>query len=323
MTLAADGREGKCKKDLAALKEKVKNDPFYIRTLERRANFKSIEELDDMTNLAEKQFVLFQKAVNTKPSIVEPVVNLAEVYNKLGLFDKAVHYFSLSIRRHPEYMKARYGLARLCADLGFDKKAVSEYEEILRLERANLAAYARVICQYDSIIEKRKKDGEDASIYVEARKVPYTYLKGLTLKGLSEKINNYALGLAWEKIGNFEEAIIAYQKDLRKNPKDSLTLLALGNVYLKEQQYDEAIQFCKKVIMVQPQNKEAYFNLGVAYSNLHQYANAIENYKNRNRSKVNIPKEKMALVAGFTMENIFYNLGGSFRPSYRPLNDAI
>src|SRR3989338_3671023 len=50
---------------------------------------------------------------------------------------------------------------------------------------------------------------------------------------------------------------------------------------------------------------------------------AIENYKNRNRSKVNIPKEKMTLVAGFTMENVFYNLGGSFRPSYRPLNDAI
>ena len=50
---------------------------------------------------------------------------------------------------------------------------------------------------------------------------------------------------------------------------------------------------------------------------------AIENYKNRDSSKVNIPKEKMSLVAGFTMENIFYNLGGTFRPSYRPLNDAI
>ncbi|PIP67724.1 MAG: carbon-monoxide dehydrogenase catalytic subunit [Candidatus Omnitrophica bacterium CG22_combo_CG10-13_8_21_14_all_43_16] len=50
---------------------------------------------------------------------------------------------------------------------------------------------------------------------------------------------------------------------------------------------------------------------------------AVENYKNRDRSKVNIPREKMTLVAGFTMENVFYNLGGSFRPSYRPLNDAI
>jgi len=50
---------------------------------------------------------------------------------------------------------------------------------------------------------------------------------------------------------------------------------------------------------------------------------AIENYKNRDKSKVNIPKEKMTIVAGFTMENVFYNLGGTFRPSYRPLNDAI
>jgi len=50
---------------------------------------------------------------------------------------------------------------------------------------------------------------------------------------------------------------------------------------------------------------------------------AIENYKNRDASKVNIPKEKMTIVAGFTTENVFYNLGGSFRGSYRPLNDAI
>lgn len=50
---------------------------------------------------------------------------------------------------------------------------------------------------------------------------------------------------------------------------------------------------------------------------------AVENYKNRVKSKLNIPKEKMTIVAGFTMENVFYNLGGTFRGSYRPLNDAI
>ncbi|MDP6685531.1 MAG: anaerobic carbon-monoxide dehydrogenase catalytic subunit [Candidatus Omnitrophota bacterium] len=50
---------------------------------------------------------------------------------------------------------------------------------------------------------------------------------------------------------------------------------------------------------------------------------AIENYKNRDHSKVNIPKETTTIVAGFTTENVFYNLGGTFRSSYRPLNDAI
>lgn len=50
---------------------------------------------------------------------------------------------------------------------------------------------------------------------------------------------------------------------------------------------------------------------------------AIENYPNRIKMKVNIPKEEMDLVAGFSHETINYMLGGKFRKSYRPLNDAI
>ena len=50
---------------------------------------------------------------------------------------------------------------------------------------------------------------------------------------------------------------------------------------------------------------------------------AIENFPKRDKEKVNIPKESMDLIAGFTAENIFYYLGGKYRATYRPLNDAI
>jgi len=49
---------------------------------------------------------------------------------------------------------------------------------------------------------------------------------------------------------------------------------------------------------------------------------AIENFTNR-KGKVKIPKVTERGIAGFTAENVFYNLGGRFRRSYRPLNDAI
>jgi hypothetical protein len=49
----------------------------------------------------------------------------------------------------------------------------------------------------------------------------------------------------------------------------------------------------------------------------------VENFPNRNGAKKLIPHETMELVAGFTTENVFYNLGGRFRATYRPLNDAI
>ena len=48
----------------------------------------------------------------------------------------------------------------------------------------------------------------------------------------------------------------------------------------------------------------------------------VENFSRRN-GKVFIPKETMDLVAGFTAESVFNFLGGTYRATYRPLNDAI
>jgi len=50
---------------------------------------------------------------------------------------------------------------------------------------------------------------------------------------------------------------------------------------------------------------------------------AIDNYKNRNPAKVAIPDVSQPLVAGFSVEAIKYMLGGKYRASFRPLNDAI
>jgi carbon-monoxide dehydrogenase catalytic subunit len=50
---------------------------------------------------------------------------------------------------------------------------------------------------------------------------------------------------------------------------------------------------------------------------------AIDNYKNRVESKVNTTDRTMDLIAGFTAENVATILGGKYRSTYRPLNDAI
>jgi len=49
---------------------------------------------------------------------------------------------------------------------------------------------------------------------------------------------------------------------------------------------------------------------------------AVESFPNRKKG-VNLPDEKMDLVAGFSHETISYLLGGLFRSSYKPLNDNI
>jgi carbon-monoxide dehydrogenase catalytic subunit len=49
---------------------------------------------------------------------------------------------------------------------------------------------------------------------------------------------------------------------------------------------------------------------------------AIENFPNR-KGEILIPESKSPMIAGFSHETINYMLGGSFRASYRPLNDNI
>ncbi len=49
----------------------------------------------------------------------------------------------------------------------------------------------------------------------------------------------------------------------------------------------------------------------------------IDNFSNRNKERVNIPKQEMDLVAGFTKESVFQILGGRYRATYKPLNEAI
>ena len=50
---------------------------------------------------------------------------------------------------------------------------------------------------------------------------------------------------------------------------------------------------------------------------------AVDNFKNRDPRRVSIPDVKTPLVAGFSVDAIKYMMGGRFRASFRPLNDAI
>lgn len=51
--------------------------------------------------------------------------------------------------------------------------------------------------------------------------------------------------------------------------------------------------------------------------------NAIENYPNRNGQETHIPQVTADAVGGFSSESVFKFLGGTYRSTYRPLNDAV
>jgi carbon-monoxide dehydrogenase catalytic subunit len=88
-----------------------------------------------------------------------------------------------------------------------------------------------------------------------------------------------------------------------------------------------AEKFHTKIITTSPKVRikgatHIEFNEHQAYSIAKQILKAaIDNYKNR--GETHIPDVRETLIPGFSHEYISYMLGGSYRASFRPLNDAI
>ncbi len=72
------------------------------------------------------------------------------------------------------------------------------------------------------------------------------------------------LGLAWFKLGNFHEAIAAFEKENAKAPSDQAnTLLAMS--YFGLHQYRQAAERLKPLAAAQPQNEELSYLLAKCY----------------------------------------------------------
>ena len=70
------------------------------------------------------------------------------------------------------------------------------------------------------------------------------------------------LGVAYEKKGEFENAIREYRLAAKKLP---LAYLYLGNVHFQKKELDEAEKYYKKTIRKEPTNADAYNNLAWLY----------------------------------------------------------
>ncbi|MGD0572956.1 MAG: tetratricopeptide repeat protein [Sedimentisphaerales bacterium] len=114
------------------------------------------------------------------------------------------------------------------------------------------------------------------------------------------------LGVAYSKLGRYQEAIESYKQTIRIKPNLADAHYNLSIAYSELGRYQDAIDACKQAISFEPNFTWAYSNLGRAYGNLGRWQEAIESYKQAIRLK---PDNAEA----------YYNLGIAYfeRDSYQ------
>jgi len=94
---------------------------------------------------------------------------------------------------------------------------------------------------------------------------------------LTRPYNN--LGQAYDKIGNYDQAIVEFQHALKLNPNYFFGLNNLGNIYGKQRKYKEAIEYFKKALSQKPEYSPAHYNIARAYHLIGKKQDAVMAYR--------------------------------------------
>ncbi len=199
--------------------------------------------------------------------------------------------------RTPEPIRSR-------ANLGVLKK--DTVNVIVHGHEPTLSDIIAVVSQDEKLIAKAKKKGAE----------------GITIAGMCCTANEILMRHGIPVAGSFlqqELAIITGAVDLMVIDVQCL-MPALSGV---------SDCFHTKLVTTSPKAKMP----GVEHIEFHEdqavkiatriIEAAIDNFPNRDGKRVEIPDDTEKMVAGFTTESVFKFLGGTYRGTYRPLNDGI
>ena len=89
----------------------------------------------------------------------------------------------------------------------------------------------------------------------------------------------YNLGVAYGKLGRWQDAVEAYKQAIRIKPDFAEAHCNLGVAYGELGRSQDAIESYKQAIRIKPDYAEAHYNLGVTYFMTGDKGSALEEYE--------------------------------------------
>ncbi|MCE5194362.1 MAG: CHAT domain-containing protein [Nitrospiraceae bacterium] len=228
----------------------------------------------DNAKEAEKLWELGEKAYNSKK------------------YNEALSYYQKSLSLCAADLECRSsnfnGLGRSYEALGDDKKALSYYEEALKIERQrnNKDGIATNLFNVGAIYRETFNQYEKSLIFLKESERIFRELGDKT----SLAIVLFHSGKALNSLGKYQDAMSYFNESIKLNRelKDTQAVAAnlnlIGNVYAKLGQYDKPISYYEEALAInkkinnQLEISITLTNIGDAYADLMKYDKSIPYY---------------------------------------------
>lgn len=282
--------------------------------------YTNIEEYD-------KAISVYEKAIEKCPNDINLYEKRAELYYRLGDYDLSDKDYDKIIKLDEGYITAYMGIGRNKSEQGLYDDAIKTFDYVIKLANDYSSAYSfRAECQIkkhnynlaiDDILKALSIDGDDKAFYLMVELAQknnselLTKLKIKQVKEPNEPYWPYCIGVVYENLEKYDQAIIYYSKSLEierdpiiynrlsecyyslGNFTKSLELIdnaletdSLNNNYLFTKsdilyelgKVDRAIETMDLYITNDPEFYGGYYRRGFYKQNIKDYTGAIEDY---------------------------------------------
>lgn len=226
-------------KDYINARKLIRNDLKRYGTKEEYYMYLGFASTD-----AEERLKNYQKAINENPKNLDATINIANAFDEMKNYDKAIEYYNKAIE-----------IDKKCA-LAYNNRGYSYF---------NKQEYENALQDYDKAILLNPKleiahDNRTKLLEIIAEKEEYKEL----VENSDENQKNYHyyfnLGMAEARLGEYDKALESYNKSLALNPNFAPCYLfrgilehGKGNLEKADEDYSKAIEIDKNLV-------DAYFN---------------------------------------------------------------
>ena len=202
----------------------------------------------------------YRTAIHIRPEYAEAHNNLGVSLKKQGhVFEASVSY-RRALELNPKYSEAHFNLGLALASVGQIESAVDHFQKALGIKPDDLRAQQQLV-KARAVLNTINKEIDS--------------MNALITNDSSSPVLQVALGDLYKKKGDYQTAVVIYNKALELDRRFVSALHKLGIVYAIKGEFDRSINAFKKVTELDPESAEACYWLAGIFAVKKQTATAI------------------------------------------------
>ena len=224
--------------------------------------------------------ICFQHSIDVNNNYASAYLNLAQLEEDEGNFNKALNLASRAYALEPNNIEYQYVYSTILVQMDRGKEAIYSLREIIKEWPWHHGAHynlARALIQSGQKIEGQQYLDESEKIRATQAKIDH--LEN-TIRALPDDPYSYAaLAFALRKVGRFNDSMHSYKVALYLDPDNYDIWNNVANLYLLQKDTIKALNTYNYIVDKNPALIDIWLNMGVVYALANQKENAIYSWE--------------------------------------------